>query len=505
MPSTTHLSAAARGPRAADNSPSFALRGMHLNGWAFGYPYTFRCWQETDWQRYADMLAAQGCNLFFIWPFMEIMPVPLSAADRAYLEEVHRVIDYAQRRHGMEVWIMQSANRVALNDCDVRDPRLRPYWVLKAQGDHTKTGQVDLDPAEPKQFARIMRAREALYRMLANADGFCTIDSDPGGWAQSPLGDLMQIFKASRRLLDRLSVHGTQTKLIHWLWSGWGQPGWWTRTWRRQDMHQFMCQTIRAMKRELPDPWRLIVGRQEYLPACAAERVLGKTVYLPYNTIEGEPSRPGTQLNFTLQRKSLDAAARCAGLAGLMGNVQTPLLQLPHVGFFLNAAMDYGSRKRSPRKILRALAAAVYPQHQDLLADCWMALSPAGRADAGRLARRLARLVEQDRLGQLGRLGQLLFPDQRQIARDLTWQLKTVAAFEALRQALCRRAPQPRCARCVEAFLAAALAWDGQHGWSAYWRKLGTAWTLWPVYDPAYPSVVRGLVRLLRGAKAGDK
>ena len=55
-------SAAARGPRAADNSPSFALRGMHLNGWAFGYPYTFRCWQETDWQRYADMLAAQGAR-----------------------------------------------------------------------------------------------------------------------------------------------------------------------------------------------------------------------------------------------------------------------------------------------------------------------------------------------------------------------------------------------------------------------------------------------------------
>ena len=492
-------------PLAAAGLQQYALRGMHLNGWAFGYPYTFRSWKEADWKQYADYLAAQGVNLFFIWPFMEIMPVPLSAADRAYLEEVRRVVDYAQRRHGMEVWIMQSANRVAVNDCGVRNPRRRPYWVLKAQGDYPEACQVERNPADPKQFAQIMKSRETLYRSINNADGFCTIDSDPGGWPRSPLGDFMKIFKASRTLLDRLCVKEDQTKLIYWLWSGWGQQDWWERNWNPQDMNMFMRKTIRAMKKEVPNPWWLIAGRREYLPACAAEGVLEKTVYLPYNTIEAEPSRPGTQIDFKLQREYLDEAARYPGLAGLMGNVQTPLLQFPHVGFFLDTAMDYDSRKRSPRKALRDLAADVYPDHQELLANCWMALSPAGRADAGKLARQLKRLLDQDRLGRCGRLGKMLFPDRRQIALDLVWQLKERAAFKALRRAVGQRAPRARCARLLEAFLAAALEWDGQHGWSAYWRKLGTAWTLWPIYDPAYPFIVRGLVRLLGGARAGEK
>ena len=254
---TPSRSASRKEPVPVSGQPSFAVRGMHLNGWAFGYPYTFRCWKEADWKRYADILAAQKVNLFFLWPFMEIIPVPLSAADRAYLEEVRRVVDYAQRRHGMEVWIFQSPNRVALNDGGVRDPRRRPYWVLRAQGEYPGASQVDLDPADPKEFARIMEVRETLYRVVDNADGYCTIDSDPGGWHGSPLADFMKIFKASRALLDRICVHGEATKQIHWLWSGWGQPGWWGRQWKQQDETRFMRKTIRAMERGVPEPWWL--------------------------------------------------------------------------------------------------------------------------------------------------------------------------------------------------------------------------------------------------------
>jgi hypothetical protein len=404
----------------------------------------------------------------------------------------------------MEVWIFQSANRIALNDCGARDPRRRPYWVMKQQGEFPRAAQVDLDPADSKQFARIMKSREALYRLVDNADGYCTIDSDPGGWAKSPLADLMKIFKSSRTLLDRICVRGKQTKLIHWLWSGWGQPGWWTRTWRVADQEKFIRKTIRAMKTEVPEPWRLIAGKREYLPACAAENVLGKTIFLPYNVIEGEPSRPGTQIDLALQREHLDAALRYPGLAGLMGNVQTPLLQFPHVSYFLSAAWNHDQRTRSPKAGLRDLASRIYPDHCDLLADCWMALAAKVRGRAASLAGRLDRLVKGNRLGRPGVLESTLFPDRGQLARDLVTQLRERGAFDSLREATRREASKAECSRRVEAFLRAALSWDAQHGWSAYWKKLGRPWSLWPDHHPSFSAIVLALRKAL-GREAIDE
>ena len=116
------------GPVERVTRPTFVQRGMHLNGWPIGYPHGFRSWKEDDWKRYLDILTLQGVNLFYLWPFMEIMPVPLSREDEEYLHECRRVVEYAQQQQGMHVWIMQCTNRVAKDDCGVRDPRQRPYW-----------------------------------------------------------------------------------------------------------------------------------------------------------------------------------------------------------------------------------------------------------------------------------------------------------------------------------------------------------------------------------------
>ncbi len=166
-------------PLAVSSRPAVTLRGMHLNGWPIKYPYSFRPWPEADWHRYIDLLSCQGVNLLYIWPFMEIIPAPVSAADAAYLEEFRRVVDYAQREHGMEVWMMQSPNRVAKSNCGVADPRDRPYW----RPEH----QVDLNPGDPEQLQQILDSRKALYRVVNNVDGVCTIDCDPGGWPGAPL------------------------------------------------------------------------------------------------------------------------------------------------------------------------------------------------------------------------------------------------------------------------------------------------------------------------------
>jgi hypothetical protein len=82
-----------------------------LNGWAFNYPYAYRPWKEEDWKRFIDILWSQGGNLLYMLPMMEIMPVPLSAEDDAYLQEVRRIIDYAHKQRGIKVWLMTSAKQ----------------------------------------------------------------------------------------------------------------------------------------------------------------------------------------------------------------------------------------------------------------------------------------------------------------------------------------------------------------------------------------------------------
>ena len=241
-------SAYVEGPVHTTSRPKFAIRGMHLNGWPISYPYSFRVWKENEWQRYIDILSYQGVNLLYIWPFMEIMPVPLSPEDEAYLQEVNRVVGYAQTRHGMEVWIMHSVNRVAQSNLGMPDPRPRYYWVY--------WNQLDLNPADPDHFETIVRSREALYRIVNKADGFCMIDSDPGGWPYSPLSDETKVFRAMRGLLDRYNVHGTQAKLINWMWTGWGVIDWLGPT----GQVELTRDAIRSMKKDVPEPWWLISG-----------------------------------------------------------------------------------------------------------------------------------------------------------------------------------------------------------------------------------------------------
>jgi hypothetical protein len=260
-------------------NPALAKRGMHFNGWAFNYPYSFRSWREADWHSYLDMLAYQGVNLFFLWPFIEIMPVPLSPEDQAYLEECRRVVDYAQQKHGMEVWIMQSTNRVAKDRCGVADPRLRPYW---------RSTQEDLNPGNSEQLQAILASREAMYHIINNADGVCNIDSDPGFCPGSPLGDYMKVLQGCRALLDQHNVHGKQAKLINWMLWGWGRE-----KMTDEGLPEHQQRTLQSIKQGLAEPWELICSqfgflppdKHQFLPVCRQEHVLEKSVFLPYGII----------------------------------------------------------------------------------------------------------------------------------------------------------------------------------------------------------------------------
>jgi hypothetical protein len=473
------------GPVDVASKPALAVRGMHLNGWPINYPYTFRVWKEKDWQRYIDMLAYQGVNLFYIWPFMDIIPVPLSPEDEAYLQEVNRVVDYAQTRHGMEVWIMHSVDRVAQSNLGMSDPRARYYWVY--------WNQLDLNPADPRQFEAIVKSREALYRIVNKADGFCMIDSDPGGWPYSPLSDEMKVFRAMRELLDRYNVHGKQAKLINWMWTGWGNTEWQGPA--RQA--ELMKGTIRAMKRDVPEPWWLISGFKEYLPICQMEGVLERTVFLPYGIIEGEPSFPATNVPLDKVRKNLDILGDFPKLRGLMGNNQCPLLQFPRTYYFLASAWDYDYRNRNQRDVLLEVAGHLYPEHKKLVADCFSAINETDPQKIDGLRAQLGSLINQDKLGRLGVLGRKLFPDRAQVARDLVSQLKVRAAREVMCRTLTPTTSRNESARVIESYLDALLAWTNLNGWEMMVNVNG--WGSLIVYDKEFAASMSNLKRALGG------
>ncbi len=383
-------------------TPSIAVRGIHLNGWPLNYPYAFRVWKEEDWKRFVDLAWAQRINLFYLWPFMEIVPLPLSGQDEAYLQEVRRVVDYAQNQRGMEVWIMQSANRIGVSDCEARDPRLRTYWVMG-------TCQQDMNPADPAQFARIMAHFEAFYRVVNNADGFCMIDSDPGGWAGSPLSDQSRIFNGARQLLDRYNVHGKSTKLIDWMWLGWGR-----------DPHgsgagksgvEFMKDTIRNFKATLAEPWELISGLSPYLESAKAEASLDRTIYLQYGAIEMEPAFPATNLGLKSVSDVFDVVERYPGLKGVMGNNELALLQLPRTFYFFETAWRMASTTRTEPEILRDLAGRLYPDHADLVARAYEQLRADDPASIRAVTDALTPIIERRNTGRPGALGRFLFPD----------------------------------------------------------------------------------------------
>jgi hypothetical protein len=443
--------------------PAFANRGMHFNGWPLNYPYSFRSWREADWRRYLDILSCQGVNLFYLWPFIEIMPTPLSPEDQAYLEECRRVVDYAQKKHGMEVWIMQCTNRVAKDRCGVADPRVRPYW---------RPTQQDLNPGKPEDLKAILASREAMYRILDNADGVCNIDSDPGFCAGSPQSDYVKVLQACRTLLDRYNIHGKDAKLIHWVLWGWG---------RKEKMqiegladHQRLA--LRALKQGLPQPLWFLSGQfPEYLPTCRDEGLISRTLYFPYGAIEGEPAYPGTNVQIDVIRGTFSGPnAKMADLAGVMGNLQTPLLQFPNLFYFTSAMCDSGYLGRSEKDVLLDVSGHLYPDRKQLVADCYLALKEPDPAKIETLAGQLNDILQKDTLGRLGVFGRKLFPDHRIVAKSLYLQLKLRAAQERLVQGISPTTARPECVRLLCEYFDAYLTWDLAHGWHGLW-----GWQLW--------------------------
>ncbi len=462
--------------------PAFAKRGMHFNGWAINYPYTFRTWTEEDWQKYLDMLSYQGVNLFYHWPFIEIMPVPLSPEDEAYLEECRRVVDYAQKKHGMEVWLMQCTNRVAKDRCGVADPRQRPYW---------RPSQEDLNPGNPEHFKAIMASREAMYRIINNADGVCNIDSDPGFLAEGTFDDYNKVLLGCRALLDRHNLNGKQTKLINWMLWGWGRK----EKIQLEGLMDHQRLALRALIEGGPKPLWLISGQfPEYLPMVRDEGLISRTVYLPYGIIEREPGYPVTNVEIDAVRGMFNGPdAKFPGLAGIMGNVQTPLLQFPNLFYFTSSMCDSNYANVSEKDVLLEVSGYLFPDHRQLLANCYLALKEDDPARIEALVAQLDKIVRNDTLGRPGVFGRKLFPDHRIVTKSLLLQLRMRAAYRRLLAGVTPTTPKAECEKLLCDYLEAYLAWDTTHGWHNIF-----GWQAWQLAAFPYGAIAGELRKNLR-------
>ena len=123
-----------------------------------------------------------------------------------------------------------------------------------------------------------MASRDALYRILNNVDGVCNIDSDPGYYPGSTADDYLKVLQGCRALLDRHNLRGSKTKLINWMWEGWGlTPG----QIRSKGRDALQLATIKTLKQNLAEPWGLVAGRSRDLSLCAESDTLERAVFCP--------------------------------------------------------------------------------------------------------------------------------------------------------------------------------------------------------------------------------
>lgn len=424
-------------------TPDFRRRGMYAHQhWEYRYPYALRSWDVDDWKRYVDLLAYFRYNLLQIWSMASILPVPLSPADEAWLRRYRDVIDHAHLNHGMEVWIGECANNVS-EGIDLPPIAERDYFAAETLK----------DPGDPEQFRQVMHARDVFYSTVINADGYWIIDSDPGGWRGSSTGEFVEILAGNRRLINRRT--GANAKLIYWMWQGWG-TGSREENWRK---------TVQWIKDEIrPMPW-FLACKEGHIQVIRDQGLESRSMYFPYNAVEPEPSTPYTNFVPTRLRDAVEVGRQNRDLAGIMGNAQTPLVQLPNLFFFGQCAWDLDERDAPAPKLAAELARLIFPKRADELARGWMALSSSDPGEVLGAARALERLVVNQSLGQSGPVGLKISPRPEVIVEDLAMMLKTHAlGLEFRKKAADPATPDEEAIASFAKYILQTIAWRHRTG-----------------------------------------
>ena len=310
-----------------------------------------------------------GFDTVMYWPQIEAIPAPISAADAAALQNVRGIVADA-RAAGLRCWLTLTPNltsppEIASLPFADRNP-FRTYQPAR------------LD--KPEEREPFLAHRQAMLRVVNNADAYVTIDGDPGGYPGAKPEDFLRVFAADRATLNQHGTDPAQQMVIPWLWAGWGRtaPLW------QGDLTPFSRATMALLKERLPEPWQMLPGRSHAHDAAngrinvALAEELGlmeRSTILCYEAIEFEPSPPAAVLQFDVIRRILKEELRLAPqAAGVMGNAQQPVMVLPNIYLFARGSWDPAYLDRDDQQVLRDFAGFLGGP-ADLLLPAWQCLT----------------------------------------------------------------------------------------------------------------------------------
>jgi hypothetical protein len=457
--------------------PPPRMIGMYIHQhWPYKHPYAARTWTLDDWRGYTGGLKQLGFNTILIWPMLEIMPDPLTPSDRASLEKIARVIDMLHREQAIRVYIVLCPNIVARNaEAAKATFETRHYFYCEEL----------VNPGEAAAVARMMSWRERLVRPLRNVDGVAIIDSDPGGYPNSPISEFVNLLGEHRKMLDRVRLG---IELVYWMHAGW-------RGWGRMYEKGKIAfntpaeydETVTRLIALNPEPWGMANGLDYARKHGMADRVIS----FNYGRIEGEPSFPMTDFG---GRKAYEGA-RSDAPRGVMGNAQTHCVQLPNTFAFARGAQGLPLTDADTLQFAEDLVPGLGPR----VVRAWSLLAGKDPAAMRATARELGALAETHPEG--GRLRGLLFGSPERFLTDLAFMLGYRAAVEDFAAAVdAGRDPKEPLRRVVEA----ASAWKARHGYQCNWHDARLHPALRKLNSPAIDQVLDATYEA-KGAYEGGK
>ena len=184
--------------------------GFYLHtSWEFNYPFAVRLWRREDFARWGELMRRLDMNLLMLWPLCEAMPAPLSDDDANALRDWRDIVADA-RAQGLELWLTQCANCTTRPEIAARTFKSRHFYPFRIDVDLTD------ETAREQYFAH----RAAMMQILDNADGWVTIDGDPGNYPAAQPREFLEVLGRDRATLDALGRK--DASLVPWLWAGWG-------------------------------------------------------------------------------------------------------------------------------------------------------------------------------------------------------------------------------------------------------------------------------------------
>lgn len=353
---------------AAAATPGFQRRGFYLHAyWQYNYPFAVRSWQPADYHNMFQLLKRLGFNTVMLWPVLEAVPAPLSRADREAVQAFRPIIEDA-RRCGLETWLSLAAGITSTPEIAAKP------WMERSLFAHMKTVRLD----NPKDADAYLRHRAELMAILNNADGYVTIDGDPGGYPGARPAEFLRVLLSDRQTIDRSGTHPKSQKIIPWIWCGWGTKGVW-----EEPIAPFVTAILDALKQRMPEPWELLPGRSheghangrinmELVPKAG---LLGRSTLMLYEAIEFEPSTPAAVLQFADIRDVLKKElTHSAGARGCFGNAQQPIMVLPNLYLFARGAAEPAYLDRPDEKVLADFA-RLLGGPPELLVPAWSCLN----------------------------------------------------------------------------------------------------------------------------------